>query len=470
MFYAKRIRNFLKTITFQLTAWYVFIFAISSAVVFIIFYIMMNNSVYRRTDIYLLKKAEEMRALFSSSGFEALKREIVRETNALGTETTFYRLVTGKGEVLASSDISAWRGVDVDREIINMVLSGEPAFKTIQVLKSEDYHLEARLLYTRLGDGIILQMGFSLRDEVKLLESFREVFGTAMLIMLTIAGLGGWFLAHRALGRVANVTAVAREISRGALERRVPLAGTGDEIDQLASTFNEMLDHIQKLVMEMREVTDNIAHDLRSPITGMRGSAEVMLMQERTPQEYQEVLVEIISECDRLLSLINITLDISEAESGAMKLNLARVNLTDIAVEVGEMFRPAAEEKGVTLDVKSEHEALILADSQRLRQVIVNLVDNAVKYTPPGGNITISVEFKDAVAILSVSDTGVGIPQTEIPKIFQRFYRSDRSRSVGGFGLGLSVAQAIVHAHGGEIHVESSPGKGSAFKVLLPLL
>ncbi|MFQ6042394.1 MAG: HAMP domain-containing protein, partial [Candidatus Poribacteria bacterium] len=312
MFYAKKIRNFLKSIAFQLTAWYVIIFAISSAVVFIIFYIMTIDSVHRRTDISLLKKAEEMRVLLSSNGLEALKGEMTREAIAQGTETTFYRLITGKGEVLASSDISAWRGVDVDREIISVALSGEPVFKTIQALKSKHHHRKARLLYTRLADGVVLQIGFSLIDEAKLLESFREVFGTAMLIMLIIAGLGGWFLAHRALGRVAGITAVAQKISRGSLDSRVPLTGTGDEIDQLALTFNDMLDHIQKLVTEMREVTDNIAHDLKSPITRMRGGAEVVLMQERTLQEYQDELAEIISECDRLLSLINITLDISE--------------------------------------------------------------------------------------------------------------------------------------------------------------
>ncbi|MFQ6042945.1 MAG: sensor histidine kinase, partial [Candidatus Poribacteria bacterium] len=169
-----------------------------------------------------------------------------------------------------------------------------------------------------------------------------------------------------------------------------------------------------------------------------------------------------------LLSLINITLDISEAESGVMKLNLEKVNLADIVEEVAEMFRPAAEEKSLSLQVKAEPNISILADSHRLFQVAANLVDNALKYTPSGGNITISVELKDNSAILSVSDTGVGIPSEEVPKIFQRFYRSEESRSASGFGLGLSVAQAIVHAHGGEIRVESSPGKGSDFKVLLP--
>ena len=470
MFCAKRICNFLKTIAFQLTAWYVLIFAASSTVVFIIFYVMTVNSVHRQTDISLLKKAEEMRSLFSSSGLEALKGEIARETIALGTETTFYRLITGEGKPLASSDISAWSGIDIDREMINVSLSGEPTFKTIQTLESKHSRSKARLLCTRLADDVVLQIGFSLRDEAKLLESFREVFGVAMLIMLTMAGLGGWFLAHRALGRVAGVTAVARKISRGSLESRVPLTGTEDEIDQLALTFNEMLDHIQKLVIEMREVTDNIAHDLKSPITRMRGGAEVVLMRERTSQEYQDELAEIISECDRLLSLINITLDISEAESGVMKLNLEKVNLADIVEDVAEMFRPAAEEKGLSFQVETEPNICILADSDRLFQVAVNLVDNALKYTPSGGSIAVSVEIRDDSAILSVGDTGAGIPPEEIPKIFQRFYRSDRSRSAGGFGLGLSVAQAIVHAHNGEIHAESSPGKGSVFKVLLPLL
>lgn len=467
MFCVKRIRDLPRTIAFKLTIWYAVIFAISSSIAFIVFYVMVIGSVHGQTDTYLLDKAEEMRSLLASEGLKALEGEINREARALGTKRVFFRLIGRDERILASSDISGWRRIGIDGGMLKMALAGKPAFKTTSMIESRQQHRRARILYIPLSDGMILQMGLSLRNEGKLLESFREVFTTAMLIVITMAGLGGWFLAHRALRRVADVTSVAREISKGSLKSRVPLTGTGDEIDRLASTFNEMLDHIQKLVSEMREITDNIAHDMRSPITRIRGSAEVALMQERRAEEYQETLAEIISECDRLLSLINVTLDISEAESGLMKLNMKRVDLSDIARRIAEMFRPVAEEKGLNLQVKAESEVYAMADPNRLLQAAANLVDNALKYTPPEGDITLSVDMEGDHAVLGVSDTGVGIPPEEISRIFRRFYRGDRSRSGAGFGLGLSIAQAIVHAHGGEIHVDSSPGEGSTFKILL---
>ncbi|OPY82231.1 MAG: Alkaline phosphatase synthesis sensor protein PhoR [Syntrophorhabdus sp. PtaU1.Bin153] len=278
----------------------------------------------------------------------------------------------------------------------------------------------------------------------------------------------GWFLARRALSGVDDVRQTAQSIAKGAFESRVPVKGTGDEVDQLAVAFNGMLGQIEAVLCSMREITDNIAHDLRSPITRMRGIAEVALATGGCVEEYETVVGRVVEECDRLLGMINTMLDISEAETGVAKLNLERFDIAKMVRDVYELFQPVAEEKAIDLRIDIPDSLFLVGDIRKLQRVVANLLDNALKYTKAHGTVCLSAAPNSTGVMLKVSDTGIGISEKDLPHVFDRFYRCDHSRSEQGSGLGLSLAKAFVGAHGGSISVISTTGAGTEFIVTLP--
>jgi heavy metal sensor kinase len=276
-------------------------------------------------------------------------------------------------------------------------------------------------------------------------------------------------MARRAVSGVEAITRTAQSISGGTLEKRVPVKNRGDEIDQLAMTFNQMLDRIQTLVTEIREMSDNIAHDLKSPITRIRGSAEVTLTNEKSISEYESMAASTIEECDRLLDMINTMLMISKTESGVDKLSREEIDLAGLVREACELFEPAAEDKGVTLNYDVPNKSLLVGDNRMIQRMLSNLLDNAIKYTPSGGMVSVSLSENDARdVVVTIKDTGMGISPSDLPRIFERFYRCDQSRSQPGIGLGLSLARAIARAHGGEIIATSTLNQGSTFTAKLP--
>lgn len=308
------------------------------------------------------------------------------------------------------------------------------------------------------------------------------VFSLAGVLLLGIPI--GWFMARRALHGVVDVTRTAQQIADGAFERRVPVGAAGDEIDELARTFNAMLDRIQALVVGMRDMADNLAHDLRSPLARIRACAEMNLVNHRAGSAAnrgearafsgdahaaaEDWAVGIIEECDRLLEMLNITLDIAEADSGAARLNLVAVDLGQMVLAACELFQSAAEDRHVGIVTSVAGPCWIQVDRQRLQRVISNLLDNALKYTAAGGEVRVALREQASRVLLSIEDTGAGIAAHDLPHIFQRFYRCETSRSGPGIGLGLSLAKAFVRALGGDITVTSTPGRGSQFTVSLP--
>jgi signal transduction histidine kinase len=255
----------------------------------------------------------------------------------------------------------------------------------------------------------------------------------------------------------------------------VPLEGSGDAIDELTSLFNTMLDKIEGLVTAMRGALDNVSHDLRTPLTRLRGTAEMALASPppgdpaQQVDYYRELLADCVEESDRVLVMLNTLMDISEAESGTMQLRREPVALAGIVSRAVDLYRDVAEAKGVTLAAAAPADIVVTADRTRLEQVAANLIDNAVKYTPAGGRVDVEIERDADAAILRVRDTGPGIPTDEQLRIFDRLFRGDTSRAERGLGLGLSVVKAIVEAHAGTVEVQSEPGRGSTFTVRLPL-
>ncbi|MBC8481078.1 MAG: HAMP domain-containing histidine kinase [Planctomycetes bacterium] len=329
---------------------------------------------------------------------------------------------------------------------------------------------KVRTIFKKTVNAHIIQIGATLQENESLMEKYRETFIIALGMLLFCGGFVGWIVARRAMSGVERVAQTAVRIGKGNLSRRVPLWKKGQEIDDLAMAFNDMLERIQALVREMKEVTDNIAHDLLSPITCIRGIAETTLTGEQNLNSYREMAGMVVEESDRLVEIINTMLEIARTDSGVAELSKETVDVGKIIHDACELFLPMAEEQGIRLELDAPMKPLtVLGDLARLQRVVANLLDNAIKFTPAGGKVLVSAQAIDSQAKVEVIDTGVGITNKELPRIFERFYRGDRSRSTPGNGLGLSLAKAIVQAYNGDIIVKSSPGKGSKFIIVLPL-
>ncbi len=311
--------------------------------------------------------------------------------------------------------------------------------------------------------------GISYHALSEIREDFREYFGFPLAIIIVLSGTVGWFMARRALSGIEEMTRAAVDISHGKLDRRVPISGRNDEIDRLALTFNAMVGHTQALIEQMKEITENIAHDLRSPIARMRGLAEMALAGNRTDEETVSMAGLIIEECDRLLELINTMLDISEAEAGLIKLDMEKTDLAELIAELREIFLPSAEDKNIEFTIVGPvRPVLVFCDRRKLQRVFANLLDNTLKYTPDGGRVTVSIINTEKDVTITVDDTGTGIPEEDLPHIFDRFFRGEKSRSTPGNGLGLSLVKAFTLVNGGSVSAQSSPGHGSRFTVNLP--
>ncbi|MFQ5486368.1 MAG: ATP-binding protein, partial [Desulfobacterales bacterium] len=273
----------------------------------------------------------------------------------------------------------------------------------------------------------------------------------------------------RALAGVETVTDTAKRISEGSLNERVPVKKRGDEIDQLAITFNQMLDRIQTLVVGIKEMSDNIAHDLKSPITRIRGMSEITLSTGASLKDHETTEASTIEECDRLLDMINTMLLISKTEAGIDHLDRTSIDITAVVRDACDLFQSLAEDKGLELVCNATGTFFLNGDIRLIQRMIANLLDNAIKYTPCNGRVELMVCLSNDRGVdISVKDTGIGISPQDLPHIFERFYRSDPSRSQGGTGLGLSFAQTVAKAHGGHITVVSAPGEGSTFTASFP--
>ena len=467
---SKQPGKFRGSLAFRLTLWYAAVFTLFSVVAFFLFYLFITSVIRTRIDQDLSVQAGEFATVLKTRGTDALKRVAILEAQAFGEKKIFIRLLGVTGDVFSSSNMSYWRDIGIHREAIQRLSHNErQVFETITLPRRDD---NIRILYRRIGPGVYLQLGHSMKPYIRFFQAFKTVFIVTMGGIALVAALIGWFMARRALAGVTAVTRTARQIADGALERRVPVKTAGDEIDQMAVTFNRMLDRIQSLIAGIREMSDNIAHDLRSPITRIRGLAEITLTTKTGMEDYRVMAASTIEECDRLLDMITTMLLISRSEAGAAQLEMKTIDVSGLVADACDLFQPAAEDKGVTLihDLPATR-ILLSGDIKLLQRMVANLLDNAVKYTPAGGTVRITVQPLSSVKEVSIifDDTGVGISSDELPRIFDRFYRGDRSRSQIGAGLGLSLARAVASAHGGNISAESQPGRGSKFIVTLPV-
>ncbi len=461
-----RLLDIYHTLAFRLTLWYAGIFMLSACVAFFFFYLLITSVIRQQTDQALSSEVRTFSSILSGQGSEAVKRQAFIQAQAAGEKKIFFRLLYITGQLFSSSNMSYWQDIGINRGVVKRLLKSRgPIFDTINI---PDRKHKIRVLYAVIGPGMILQLGQSMENHTRIIEVFRKVFITTMLILFAVAVVVGWFMARRALVGVETVTRTARRISDGSLEQRVPVKKRADEIDQLALTFNQMLDRIENLVNGIKEMSDNIAHDLKSPITRIRGTAEVSLTSGSSLKEYESMAAGTIEECDRLLDMINTMLFISRTEAGVSQLDCHQLDIADLVRDACGIFQSPAEDKSLALVYSKSENISIDGDLRLLQRMVANLLDNAIKYTPANGRIDVTVSVAgEQSAQITVKDNGMGISGKDLENIFERFYRCDPSRSQAGTGLGLSFARAAARAHGGEITVTSEIDKGSTFVVVL---
>ncbi|MCF8061628.1 MAG: HAMP domain-containing histidine kinase, partial [Deltaproteobacteria bacterium] len=368
-----------------------------------------------------------------------------------------------------SSGTGGARELPLSKEALHNARRGKATFETVEEM--EPYPV--RVLTVPLMRGgrpvRVIRVGSSLRNVAETRARFLLVMGGLLPVGLLLAGLGGWVLARRALRPVGRMAEAAQRISAERLAERVEETGAGDELDRLAGTLNRMLSRLDEAFQQVRRFSADASHELQTPLTTLRGELEVALRTARTPEEYRETLRSGLEEIERISRLVEGLLILARAESGALRMDRRPVDLAGLVEEVFWRLKVLADERSVDLRMDAAEPVVVSGDRDRLRGLLVNLVDNAVKYTGEGGRVTLSLARDRDGALIEVSDTGRGIPEEVLERVFQPFYRSEEVLSEQGSGLGLSIARSIALAHGGEIAVESTPDRGSTFRVFLPV-
>lgn len=323
--------------------------------------------------------------------------------------------------------------------------------------------------------GVALrEVEWQLRPNNELRDALQDRFVGHIFLPAALMGffaiMGGLYVTYRATNRMRRVVSTVREIIRtGEISARVSTEGEKGDVENIISLFNRMLDRGEALITGMHESLDNVAHDLRTPMTRLRATAEAALTHPNEPDRCREAVADCMEESDRVLSMLTTLMDVAEADTGVMRLDVAEVSVRAVAADIAELYELVAEEKDVEIRVDVPDALVIEVDPVRMRQVLANLMDNAIKYGPNGQTVRISAEREGEWVTIRVADQGPGIAAEDQDRIWDRLYRGDRSRTQRGLGLGLSFVRSIVAAHGGEVAVSSEPGRGATFTVQLPV-
>jgi heavy metal sensor kinase len=456
------------SIGLRLTLWYLAIFALGELVFGAGMWFMLRESLYDIVDDQLESQMDDLKSFLAAqprdSSLQNL-RDAVKGTYAAEASRDYLALYDENGTIIyRSAFLEAHQAALIPPERIKRPSSNS------RRLDGRPF----RFLFQRLsvkGRLFVVQMAIPADDAVDTLHMFRSyLLMFAPLLLLAAAGLGHW-MSRKALSPVDELVRIARDVSGTSLNTRLPKLNTGDELQRLSDTLNEMLDRIERAFSRISEFTADASHELRTPVSLIRTEAEVALRRARGEDEYRESLRHILLEAERTTGLIEQLLSLARADAGREVVRMDRVNLQPMLQNLIEGWQSVATMRGLqfSADLEDTH-AAVLGDESLLRRVLDILLDNAFKYTPSPGTVRLTVEENDSAVTIAVQDSGVGIEPQEQSKIFDRFYRVDkaRSRNQGGAGLGLAIAQWVVARHNGEITVESQPGQGSTFRMQLP--
>ena len=453
------------TLGFRLALWYAVVFLASSLALTALTYVLVGASLRQYDREQIRTALVRYATAYTTGGVNALADEIRRTQDSAAPGPLLVRTIGARQDVTFLSRPEGWRHFDLSR-LQPPSLDDEQTWSMLRTSETGDV---LEVLSVRFRDGTLFQVGMSTERRSQLLERFRRVLLINVVSILLIGLAGGAVLTSSALQPVRTLADTVRSILRtGRTDARVPAVETADALGELSNLVNAMLERIDAVLAGMRGALDNVAHDLRTPLTRVRGIAETALAS-NDPNVMRDALADVLEESDRVVAMLSTLMDISEAETGTMALRREPTNLTDLIRQTIDLYEDLAEERGVRIDARTSDDLTAAVDRNRMRQVLANLLDNALKYTPRGGRVEIAAGRQGSEAVLTMTDTGIGIPADELPHIFDRLYRGDKSRSTRGLGLGLSLVKAIVEAHGGRVAVQSTPGAGSRFDLHLPV-
>jgi len=440
--------NILRTTTFQLTVLYALMLAISTLAIAAFLYWSTIGFLQRQTDSTIEVEITGLRQQYRLVGLAGLSRAVRERVQSGENSEAIYLFANRELEPLAGN-LDAWPEL-VSRE------DGWYSFTN----RSGDERVPARARVLALPEGLLLLVGRNVSDLQRLLNRVGRTLalGFGLLILLSISG--GLFMSSQVLRRVENVNQTARRIITGDLSQRVQTRGTRDEFDQLAEILNRMLERIEQLMEGVRHVGDSIAHDLRTPLTRLRHSLEETAGSDNVDTMHANVQ-DAIDDADRLLATFSALLRIARIEAGSYVRRDQTIELPRLVTDAVELYEAAADEKSIAIDCELTQAAPILGDRDLIFQLIVNLIDNSLKYTPEGGRICIATDVGDATVTLVVEDSGAGIPEAELDKVTRRFYRAAGDGLSAGSGLGLSLVQAVAELHEATVTLQNlQPGLG----------
>ena len=458
----------------RLTAWHVAVLGFFLILFSILLYVFLSKRLHESIDNSLKVSANVIQkaALLEYSrtplpGLDLFFDQFLGYSNI----NKFYRIYDGSGHVDSRS-----KGIDASKfpltqDAYSRATQGKMTYETFKLVPW--HRVRVITMPVIRNDNLVnlIQVGTSLMAVEHTLKNLRIFLFTAIPCALILSTLGGRFMATRALKPVAEITSTAQDIAHGAnLSRRIPIPEVQDEIGNLARTFNEMMNRLEKSFNQVRQFSSDASHELRTPLTVLKGQSELVLSKPRSKAEYQEVLSSNLEEINYMSRVLEDLLILSKGDEGKVSLEKEPVELSSIVEEVSRQGEIFADEKEVKIILAYLEPVTILGDAHRLKQMVWILLHNAVKFTPSGGEIKITLQDLDATVYFTIRDTGIGIPEQDLPKIFDRFYRVDkaRSRMDGGSGLGLSICKHIVDRHHGTVDVESKFGEGTKFKIRFP--
>ena len=451
-------------IRLRLTLWYVLLLAVILATFAAAVYLMLRQSLYSNLDESLQARTNALMAVIQHDQGKPFLPDPALYGDAVEGEQ-FARIYDSSGQPVID-------GSPIPSDSVGVAHALQGRTTTRSVSSGDDDVIRFRTVPIML-DGVlsgVLEVGQSEEDAAETLATILLVFGIAYPATLIFASFGGRFLAARALSPIDDITRTAQLISAQELGRRLDLDLPEDEVGRLARTFDEMIQRLDDAFARQRQFTADASHELRTPLTVIKGQIDVSLQRERTTGDYRQVLEQVNAEVDRMISLTGRLLTLARADAGQIPLDLEEVSISEIVAPVMEQLTPKAIDGGVDLRMEAGESVTVRADHDLLLQAMLNLLDNAIQHTSPGGQVTVGWTHRNGRVELRVQDTGVGIAAEHLPHLFDRFYRVDkvRSRSEGGVGLGLAISRWNAEVHGGSIKVESTPGRGSTFTMTLP--
>jgi heavy metal sensor kinase len=452
----------------RLTFWYVLLLAVILAAFSSGIYFTLRYNLYSNLDNSLGTRAGDLLASVRYEGaVPTLSGRLTSDSTTQGEQ--FVRAYGPSGE-LTFDDSAPAGDVAIDRQAVQEALTGQTRTRAVDV-GDETFRVRTLPIQRQGQIAGVLEVGLSQGDVSDTLRTLLLILAVAYPATLILASFGGVFLAGRALSPIDNLTRLARRISAEDLGQRLDLRLPDDEIGRLAHTFNDMIGRLDWAFRRQRQFTADASHELRTPLTAMKGQIEVALSRPRDKEDYRQVLQAVNEEVDRLVRLVGSLLTLARADAGQIPIAFETVSLRHLVSGALEQVGALASQRNVELQLAPSPDVNLSADEDLLLQLLLNLLDNAVKYTPSGGQISVGWNRQDGQVEFWVRDTGTGIAPEHLPHIFDRFYRADkaRSRAAGGVGLGLSICRWIAAAHGGSISVESAPGQGSTFTVRLPI-